>query len=216
MANSGGPPDEASRASAEPSTAIPAIPAIPAMPSAPDPDPYSGPLYLLAEYAAIGHSIGWHKDRQAGPGFAVVRKRSTGRAKIIERFPLTEEGWAAAWQALSDLDESAAATVAATLANRATRKQAAAARRALDAESLCVVRHAVFNGGSGAAALTKGQACDLRFLPDRIVVCPPCPGRRSSSCHTETWRPSRSAGRARAAHRVRWRRSASFWACSAR
>ena len=170
MANSGGPPNGATQAGAEPSTAIPAIPA---MPSAPDPDLYSGPLYLLAEYAAIGHSIGWHKDRKAGPGFVVVRKRSTGRAKIIERFPLTEEGWAGAWQALSDLDASAAATVAATLAKQAARKQAAAARRVLDAESLCVVRQSVFNGGSGSAPLTKGQAYDLRFLGDRIVVCPP-------------------------------------------
>ena len=82
----------------------------------------------------------------------------------------------AAWQALSRLDENAAATVAATLAKQAARKQAADARRALDAESRCVVRHAVFDGGSGATPLTKGQAYDLRFLRDRVVACPPWSG----------------------------------------
>jgi Short C-terminal domain len=167
VASGDSPLDEAPGASSEPSNAIPA------MPSAPESDLYSGATYLLADDAALRHSVGWHEDRKAGRGFIVARKRSTGRATIIERFPLTEEGWAAAWQALSDLDESAAATVAAILAKRAARERAAAARRALDAESLYVVRYAVFNGGSGPAALTKGQGYDLRFLRDRIVLCPP-------------------------------------------
>ncbi len=152
MASDNGPLDEASRAGAGPSAVIPA------MPSVPQDDLYSGPPYLLDDDAAIRHSIGWHKDRRAGAGFVLARKNSTGSAKVIERFPLTEEGWTGAWQALSGLDESAAATVAATLAKRAG-ERAGAARRALDAESLHVVRSAVFNGGSGAASLTKGQAC---------------------------------------------------------
>lgn len=100
MASHDGPLDEASRASAEPATLTPA------MPSVPDQDLYSGPPYLLADDAGIRHSIGWQDDRRAGPGFVVARKRSTGRAKIIERFPLTEEGWASAWQALADVDET--------------------------------------------------------------------------------------------------------------
>jgi hypothetical protein len=171
VATSDGPPGEAPRASGKP----PAV--IPAMPSMPDSDLYSGATFLLADDdAAVRHSIGWDKDRKAGPGFVVARKRASGRATVIERFPLTEEGWAGAWQALSSLDESAAAAVAASLAKQAARKQATAARRALDDQSLCVVRYAVFKGGSGAAPLTKGRAFDLRFMSDRIVACPPWPG----------------------------------------
>ena len=167
MATNESPPDEASRASAEPPAATPAMPRVP------ESDLSSYPTYLLAEDAAVRHSIGWYEDRKAGPGFVVARKRATGRATVIERFPLTEEGWAGAWHALSRLDASAAAAVAASLAARAARAQKAAARKALDAESLCVVRAAVFNGGSGAARLTEGQAFDVRFLRDRIAVCPP-------------------------------------------
>jgi len=73
-------------------------------------------------------------------------------------------------------DADAAAAVAAGLAEREARRSAAAALAARDAESLRCLR-VRFQGGSGGLPLAKDQAIDLRFLGDRVMVCP----RRSAS-----------------------------------
>jgi hypothetical protein len=93
--------------------------------------------------------------------------------KVVDRFPFTEQGWASAWRALANADASAARAVAAELAAREAGERAAATLAALSADSLACLRHVIFYGGSGEAPLTKGQACDLRFGRDRIMVCPP-------------------------------------------
>jgi hypothetical protein len=125
---------------------------------------------LLA--TGLRHSLGWQDHRKAGPGFVVVRLTRQGSIKVTERFPLTEQGWANAWQALSVLDAGASAAVAARLAQKEVGSRAAAALVALDAESLRCLRRVTFNGGSGGAPLTKDQVYDLRFLADRIMICP--------------------------------------------
>jgi hypothetical protein len=149
-----------------------ALPSIPAMPSVPRGSLYAGAPYLLLE-SGLRHSLGWQDRRRAGPSFVVVRLRRGDTIKVTERFPLTEQGWAAAWRALSSLDPDASAAVAAKLAARDAARRAAAALDALDAESLRCLRRVTFDGGSGDTPLTKGQACDLRFLRDRIMICPP-------------------------------------------
>ena len=156
---------EAPQASAGP-------PLVPAIPNVPRSDIYRGRPRLLLE-SGLRHSLGWQDYRKAGPSFVVVRLRRLDAIKVTERFPLTEQGWAAAWRALSRLDADAAAAVAARLERIEAGRSAAAAVVALDGESLRCLRRATFNGGSGGGPLTKGLAYDMRFLRDRIMVCLP-------------------------------------------
>ena len=148
------------------------LPATPAMPSVPSSELHSGSPFLLLEYSSR-NNLGWENSRKAGPRFVIARTSRFGRINVAEGFPMTEQGWASAWRALSDLDAGAAAAAATTLEKRAARVQAAAALAALDAESLCSLRLVPFNGGSGDVPLSKGQFYDLRFLGDRILVSAP-------------------------------------------
>jgi len=141
------------------------------MPSVPRSQLYRGAPYLLDTDAR--HSIGWRDNRKGGPSFVVTRLGPLDSIKVKETFPLTEQGWAAAWRALAGADPGAAQAVAATLARRDQGARAAAALADLDAQSLSCLRRVTFTGGSGDLPLAKGQACDLRFLRDRIMVSPP-------------------------------------------
>jgi hypothetical protein len=148
------------------------LPSIPAMPSVPRAELHHGRPNLLLE-SGLRHSLGWQDHRKAGPSFVAVRLSQLDRVKVKERFPLTEQGWAAAWRALSGLDAGAPAAIAARLAQMEARRRGAAALVALDAESLRCLRYVTFNGGAGGAPLTKGRAYEMRFLADRIMVCSP-------------------------------------------
>ena len=151
-------------------SAAPALP-IPAMPIVRRVLLYRGRPHLLLE-SGLRHSLGWRDDRKAGPCFVVVRLNRFGNVTVTERFPLTEQGWASAWRALSGRDTDAAAAIAAELAKHEPGRRAAAALAALDAESLRCLR-VTFSGGSGGVPLVKGEAYELRFLSDRIMVCRP-------------------------------------------
>ena len=146
-------------------------PSIPAMPTVPRDELYRTPHLLL--YSGRRHSIGWQDYRKAGPSFVVARLSRLENIKVTERFPLTEQGWADAWQVFSGRDAGAATTVAARLAEREGRGRTSSAFAALDAESLCYLRRVTFNGGSGETRLAKGSGYDVRFLGDRLKVCPP-------------------------------------------
>lgn len=66
-----------------------------------------GPPYLLVQFG-VRHSIGCQGSKKAGPGFVVVRISRLDTTKILERFPLTEDGWARTWHALVSLDAQGA------------------------------------------------------------------------------------------------------------
>jgi Short C-terminal domain len=149
-----------------------ALASVPAMPGVPGSELHSGTPFLLVDYG-VRHSLGWQDNRQSGPGFVVTRTSRFGRIRVAERFPLTEQGWADAWRALVACDADAAVAAAARLTQRERRSRAAAALKELDAESLCLLQPAAFNGGSGEVPLTNGQPYDLRFLRDRVTVCTP-------------------------------------------
>src|SRR6266702_2950752 len=148
MASQSGSPDPPQHDAAQP-------PSIPAMPSVRPDEIYRGGPYLLQDYG-LRHSLGWQDDRKAGQSFVVASLSRLDAVKVSQRYPLTQEGWASAWQALSDLDASAATAITATLAAREARTRAATTLAALGAESLCSLRRVVFNGGSAEAQLTKG------------------------------------------------------------
>ena len=141
---------------------------IPAMPSVAPGMVYRGSPELLVDYD-VHYSLGWQDRRKDGPSFVLVRTRWFG-GPVKARFPLTEQGWEDAWQALSSADPSAAAAVAAKLARQAERDNTAAALAALDQESLCYLPRVTFKGGSGGSPLEQDHVYILRFLGDQITV----------------------------------------------
>src|SRR5229473_3015787 len=52
---------------------------------------HDSPFLLLK--GVRGYSIGWQRwpDKKGGPGFVVARVGRPGSAKLVERFPFTEE-----------------------------------------------------------------------------------------------------------------------------
>jgi Short C-terminal domain len=100
---------------------------VPPMPSIPQGSLWYSPNLV---YVPKGrHTIGWQNTRKEGHCFVVARTSVMGE-KVLERFPLTQDGWARAWASLVRLDPGAAAAVALEL----ERKKAAYADRAAKAE----------------------------------------------------------------------------------
>jgi hypothetical protein len=158
--------------SQQPPYAAGEVPAsVPAMPAVPAEDLYRGAPHVLLQ--DLRHCVGWQDVRKAGPSFVVTALRPGGSIKALQRFPLSEQGWADAWQALTRLDPPAAAAIEVRLAELEAGRRAASALAALDARSLCYLAGVTFDGGSDAGSLTKGQRYDVRFLEDRAMVCTP-------------------------------------------
>ncbi len=143
---------------------------LPPMPAVPASELYRGSLRLLASYG-VRHTIGWQQHRTAGPGFVVARLTRLDAIKVVSRFPLTPEGWESAWHALAELDADAATAIGAMLAAQAEQRRAAERDR-----STVLLWAMTYDGGSGSAALTRGQAYDLRFRDDRLTISLPAPG----------------------------------------
>lgn len=144
-------------------------PSVPAMPSVPPDQLYRGTPYLLLE--GLRHSLGWQDVRKSGPYFVVTGRSPGGAIKVLQRFPLSGQGWTEAWQVLSRLDASAAAAIEDRLAKREASRREAEALATLDARSLSYLRSVSFDGGSHSGSLTKGDRYDLRFQDDRFMVC---------------------------------------------
>lgn len=84
----------------------------PAMPAVPPGTLWRGSPYLISS-GGQRHSLGWQDTRKDGPCFVVARTGGAmGNVKVLDRFPLTEDGWAGAWAALAELDATAAQAVA--------------------------------------------------------------------------------------------------------
>jgi hypothetical protein len=149
-----------------------ALPAIPAMPAVPSSQLERGRPHLLVEYG-LRHSLGWQDYRTAGPSFVVARLSRLDHVTVTSRFPLTDQGWENAWRTLSDLDADAAEAISAQLAVREARRSAATALAELDARTVCRLERMTFKGGSSDSPLARGKYYDLRFLGDRLMVCPP-------------------------------------------
>ena len=88
------------------------------------------------------HGIGWQDSKKDGPCFVVARCGSFG-IKVIDHFPLTEDGWSQAWAALVKLDAGAAQATAETL----QQMSAGAAVRAAEAAKRTQVYEAFVNAG---------------------------------------------------------------------
>lgn len=119
----------------------------------------------------------WQPDEKGGPAFVVIGRSALGGYKVLERYPLTEDGWQHAWTSLSAADAAAAQKVAAALAGRKAAQAARAGQTAdfseLNARTLAVLSQAALLGGYGPSDhVVVGQRYDVRFLDDRLVACP--------------------------------------------
>ncbi len=106
---------------------VPAMPVI--LPSEQDP----GSPYPLLE--GLSPTIGWHfrPPARGGPVFVIIRRTGLGSLKVVDSFPLTEDGWASAWQSLVRQNPAAAPRVlaaAGTAAIRSCSSSLAGRRRA--------------------------------------------------------------------------------------
>jgi len=96
-----------------------ARPAAPAMPVI-----RPGEWYDTAPYPLLGGvspTIGWQNQPAASGGlaFVILARSALGSLKVAGRFPLTEAGWAQAWQVLEARNPEAAARARAALLTRA-------------------------------------------------------------------------------------------------
>ena len=137
-----------------------------------------GGAYPLLD--GLSPTIGWQFQPRAkgGPSFVILRRTGLGGLKVVDSFPLTEDGWARAWQSLVTQNPAAAPQVLATLK---TREADAARLRApvldsselleLDTRSLASLRELAYLGGHvPESPITAGERCDVRFVEDRLAV----------------------------------------------
>lgn len=104
---------------AEPGSLNPAMIPVPAMPVIRPGELDDGAPHALLEIP--GSTLGWQlrPGTDAGPVFVIIARTSLGFLRVADRFPLTEAGWAQAWQALVTLSPDAAGKVGAALVARA-------------------------------------------------------------------------------------------------
>jgi hypothetical protein len=81
--------------------------AVPAMPQ-PQHDTLWRTPYLIQGVYGLRYAVGWQDSKKDGPCFVVVRISAFGGEKVLERFPLTADGWTQAWATLVNRDASAA------------------------------------------------------------------------------------------------------------
>lgn len=123
------------------------------------------------------YTLGWQDVKKDGPCFFVARIGLMGE-KILDRFPLTEAGWARAWSALVKLDAGAAQAVARVLQERRAGHAALAVEAehqaqvyALEARALGSLRGVAYLGGYlPESAIMPGWLLDVLSLEDRLVV----------------------------------------------
>ena len=144
---------------------IPAMPVI--LPSEQVPD------YPFPVLDGVSPTVGWQfrPPAKGGPVFVVMRRTGLGSLKVVESFPLTEDGWASAWQSLV---RQGPATIPQVLATLEARVRAAAITRAwqeLDARTVVTLADVAYLGGYvPESAMTPGGRYDARFFEDRLAV----------------------------------------------
>jgi hypothetical protein len=151
---------------------------IPAMPVISPSERDLGGAHPLLD--GISPTIGWQLQPQAkgGLSFVILRRTGLGGLKVVESFPLTEDGWAHAWQSLVTHNPAAVPQVLAKLKAREAdtarlRGPALDASKLheLDARSMASLRDLVYLGGHiPESPLTAGERCDVRFVEDRLMV----------------------------------------------
>lgn len=91
------------------------------IPPAPDPDPdeiWTGTPNVISD--GERYAIGWQRFAvgKGGEAYVTSRRRILGGRKVLERYPLTADGWTRAWSDFARLDPVAAEQTRAVLAVR--------------------------------------------------------------------------------------------------
>jgi hypothetical protein len=111
----------------------------------------------------LNPTLGWQSRPPAkgGPAFVIIRRTLLRPLQVVESFPLTEGGWAAAWRSL--VRQNPAATRPRVLAKLGAQE--------LDVGTLAILREVAYLGGyvPGAAIRPRGRY-DVRFMEDRLQV----------------------------------------------
>lgn len=150
----------------------------PAMPAFRPHNEYGEMPVPLAD--GLSPTIGWQwlPEKKGGPVFAIITRTRIGSLKAQERFPLTEQGWASAWQALASLSPGNAVRAATVIQDRRAESsfhqgRVPAALAELDGRSMASLLGVALLGGYGpGAGMTVGERYDARFLEDRLILCP--------------------------------------------
>lgn len=95
------------------------MPTDPSIPKAPHPIPeeiWSGTPNVVLD--GRRYAIGWQRfpAGKGGPAYVTVRRGFLGGHRVLERYPLTDDGWSVAWRAFARLDPAAARKTRAVLA----------------------------------------------------------------------------------------------------
>jgi caspase domain-containing protein len=96
---------------------------IPAMPDIAPSEEFADTPHPLVD--GLSPTIGWQfrPQRKGGPAFMIIRRGTLGSLKVVETFPLTEDGWASAWQSLIQQNPAAVPKILAILRARAAGRQ---------------------------------------------------------------------------------------------
>lgn len=148
--------------------------AVPAMP----PPPSWGIRRVPHPIVEGRHTLGWQDARGYGHCFVVLSIGAMGGLKVHDRFPLTEEGWAAAWAALVERDADSAAAIGHFL-----NQQAAATAAQATGNKLLVELYEKFTSGT----LTKFRSLGVQVLTDEGSVY--TIGSRDEGTKTDTSKP---------------------------
>jgi hypothetical protein len=128
----------------------------------------------------ISPTLGWEfrPPAKGSPAFVIVRRTGLGSLKVVDSFPLTEDGWARAWQSLVRQNPAAVPQVLArlgareaTMARLRTRDADSREAAELEARALVSLRGVAYLGGYvPGAAITPGGLYDVLFLEDGLVI----------------------------------------------
>ena len=96
---------------------------IPAMPDIGPSEEFADTPHPLVD--GLSPTIGWQfrPQRKGGPAFMIIRRSTLGSLKAVKTFPLTEAGWASAWQSLIQQNPAAVPKALATLRARKAARQ---------------------------------------------------------------------------------------------
>jgi Short C-terminal domain len=121
-------------------------------------------------------TIGWQfrPVGKGGPAFVIIRRGALGSLKVVEAFPLTDDGWTRAWRSFSSLNPRAVPRVLGALAVRQAEglSQVESSQvRELEARSLAVMRDVAYLGGYiQGSELRAGERYDVWFHEDGLTV----------------------------------------------
>jgi putative oligomerization/nucleic acid binding protein len=151
---------------------------IPAMPVIAPSEQVPGAPYPILD--GLSPTLGWEfrSSAKGGHAFVIARRTALGSLKVVDSFPLTEDGWARAWQSLVRQNPAAIPQILVALAAREAEVARLRARDAdarevaeLEAHALLSLRGVAYLGGYvPESPIRQGSLYDVLFLEDRLVV----------------------------------------------